>query len=151
MITHAMMMGIAEVYTTCGKRMKSWVYLTLPEVKPTQRQWRSYQEISGFLHHWTEKKHALSFLVTTFLLPSKSPKEADGSQILCSLKRRQWSSPFMNWASKCQGLIQGQVICVELHMTRWGLERKQLLNRLPRSITPLLNYAHQKQRKELGR
>lgn len=31
----------------------------------------------------------------------------------------------MNWASKHQGVIQWQVIYVELYMTQWGLERKQ--------------------------
>lgn len=151
MITHATIMGIVEVYTTSGKRMQSWVYLTLPEVKPTQRQWRSYQEISGFLHHWTEKKCVLSFLVTSLFLPSKSSKEADGSQTLYCLRRKQGSSPFTNWAGKHQEVIQWQVICVELHITQWGLERKQLLNRCPWSITPSLNYTHQKQREGLER
>lgn len=62
MITHAMIMGIAEVHTTSQKWMQSWVYLTLPKVKHTQKQWRSHQEISDFAHHWTENKCALSFL-----------------------------------------------------------------------------------------
>lgn len=150
MITHATIMGIVEVYTTSGKCMQSWVYLTLPEVKPTQKQWRSYQEISKFLHHWTEKTRALSFLVHPSFDPSNSPKrQMDPKPCAVSEEgsghHHLWTEPANTKKSVASDL------CWITHYTVRTKQKTELSNMFPWSITPSLNYTHQKQRRELGR
>lgn len=157
MITHATTMVIVEVYSTSGKRMQSWVYLTLPEVKPTQRQWRGYQEISEFLHHWigkeTKKKNPHAF-VFSYIPPS----------ILQILQRGRWIPNPVQSHKKAvvitiyelsQQTPRSDSVATGLHwITHYTVrtrEKIELLNRLPWSRTPSLSYTHRKQREGLGR